>query len=319
LCVLAAAAGLSCSQTLDAGGNERGPLPVNEHNPVVLLNDSWSDNWSPEYAALLANHGGPPLAAIVVNATQYWPDLDANLAGWREFVQTARESGLGALPDPVRSEARQLVVPPDRQVGSTTPNNSAGAQLILRKSKELSLPGQPLVVVSGSQLTDIADAYLLDPTVADRVVVVAQLGSYAEPKAAMAEPNGDLDPWADWIVAQHFAYVQLSVHYDQGADLTVDDFARLPANRFGTWLSDKHGKLSELESASEQEAILAVADARFVAAVVPGRPDTSPGFNVPPGQGPSIVPSDGGNVWLVTQIDPTVPRARLWDMLTREW
>ena len=40
----------------------------------------------------------------------------------------------------------------------------------------MSLPWRPLVVVTGSRLTDVADAYLMDPTVADRVVVVSALG-----------------------------------------------------------------------------------------------------------------------------------------------
>lgn len=314
--VLAAMLVPSCGQTLDAGANQYGPLSVGTHNPVILVNDSWSDNWSPEYAALLANQGGPPLSGIVVNATQYWPDLDANLAGWRDFVAAARSSGLRNVPDPLRSPAPQLVVPPDRQVASTRPNNSPGAQLIVRKSRELALPGQPLVVVSGTQLTDIADAYLLDPSVVERVVVVAQLGSYAEPRAAMGSPNGDLDPWADWIVAQYFTYVQISVYYDQGVDVTPDDLPKLPANPFGAWMSTKQAKVSKAQNAADQGAILAVADASFDVAVVPGKADTSPGFNVPPGQGPSMVPSPDGNGWLVTQIDPAAPRARLWQMLT---
>jgi hypothetical protein len=314
--LLAGVLAVSCGQTLDAGSNQYGILPVDEHNPVILLNDSWSDNWSAEYAALFANHGGPPLAAIVVNASEYWPDLDANLAGWREFVTAAHGAGLRGIPDPIRSDAAQLVVPPDRLIDSTQPNHSAGAELIVRKSRELALPGQPLVVVSGSQLTDVADAYLIDPSVVDRVLVVAQLGAYSDPNASMAAPNGDLDPWADWIVAQCFAYVQLSVYYDQAVDVTAYDLGKLPANTFGTWMSAKQAKVSRQQNAADQEAILAVAAPGFLTSVVTGRADTSAGFNVPPGQGPTLVPSDTGNAWLVKQIDASVPRARLWEMLS---
>ena len=317
LAIFAVALAAACGQTLDAGYNVlRGSLPVDERNPVILINDSWSDNWSPEYAALLANNGGPRLAGILVNATQYWPDLEANLAGWRDFVSTAREAGLRGIPEPIASAGRQLIVPPDRRIESTKPNNSAGAQLILRKSKELSLPGQPLVILSCSQLTDIADAYLLDPTVVDRAVVVAQLGSYSEPKGPMTGPNGDLDPWADWIVAQYFNYVQISVYYDQSADVTADDLAGLPKNQFGVWMSTKHAQLSSQPTASEQEAILVVSDRDFIASVVPSVADTSAGFNVPRGQGPPLVPNDGGNAWLVTQVNAAVARTRMWAMLT---
>jgi hypothetical protein len=316
--LLAIALAPACGQELDAGYNvsHGGKLPADEHNPVILINDSWSDNWSAEYAALFANNGGPQLAGILVNGTEYWPDLDANLAGWQAFVAAARSSGLGGIPDPIRSESPQLVVPPDRQIASTRPNNSLGAQFILRKSRELSLPGQPLVILSCSQLTDIADAYLLDPTIVDRVMVVAQLGAYSESKGPMTGPNGDLDPWADWIVAQYFNYVQISVYYDQGADVTAEDLAKLPQNPLGTWMSAKHAKISNLPTAADQVPVLAVADPSFVAAVVPSAADTSAGFNVPRGQGPPLVPSDGGNATLVTQIDATGARTRMWQMLT---
>jgi hypothetical protein len=35
--------------------------------------------------------------------------------------------------------------------------------------------------MAATSLTDIADAYRVDPTVVDRVVVVAALGTYAAP------------------------------------------------------------------------------------------------------------------------------------------
>jgi len=315
--LVAVALAPSCGQTLDAGYNVYPtPLHVDKRNPVILINDSWSDNWSPEYAALVTTRGGLQLAGIIVNRTHYWPDLDANLAGWRDFVSVAHASGLRGMPDPIGSAGPQLVVPPDRRIASTRPNNSEGARFILRKSQELSLPGLPLVILSCSQLTDIADAYLLDPTVVDRVVVVAQLGSYSESKGSMTGPNGDLDPWADWIVVQHFSYVQIGVNYDQSADVTEADLANLPENAFGTWMSNKRAKLSNLPTAADQETILAVSDPYFVTSVVPSAADTSAGFNVPRGQGPALVPSESGNVWLVTQIDGTVARTRMWELLT---
>ena len=60
--------GIGCSQTWDAGyDHPHGILPVDERNPLILLNDGAYDNWSGEYAVLLANAGGSPLAAIIVD------------------------------------------------------------------------------------------------------------------------------------------------------------------------------------------------------------------------------------------------------------
>jgi hypothetical protein len=313
---LAACLVSACGQSLDAGNNtSQTKLPVDQRNPVILLNDSWQDNWSPEYAALFANHSGPPLAGIIVTASQYWPDINANLAGWNAFATAARAGGLRGIPDPVASAGAQLVVPPDRLVESTQPNHSAGAQLILRKSKELWLPGQPLVVLAGAQLTDVADAYLIDPTVVDHVVVVAQVGSYADPKGPMNRPNGDLDPWADWIVSQYFQYVQISVYYDQSVDVTADDLANLPKNPFGTWMATKLASFSNLQNASDQEGILAVAEPSFIVSLARSTADLSGGFNSPPGQGPPLIPDAAGGDWLITQVNATVARTRMWEML----
>src|SRR6266540_6360222 len=104
-----------CEQALDIGHNTHGKLPVDARNPAILINDSFNDNWSPEFAALFANNGGPRLTGIVVNNSLYWPELTVNLAGWNDFVSRARKSGLQGLPDVTRSEAMAFVVPPDRR------------------------------------------------------------------------------------------------------------------------------------------------------------------------------------------------------------
>jgi len=311
--VLAVGFAAGCEQALDVGHNTNGKLPADARNPAILINDSFSDNWSPEFAALFANNGGPQLTGIIVNASLYWPDLNANVAGWNDFVTHARASGLQGLPGVTRSETTAFVVPPDRQIESTAPVATDGAQFIVDKSRELSLPWLPVVIIACSQLTDIANAYLIDPTVVERVVVVAQLGSYSAPKGLMTGPNGDLDPWADWIVAQKFRYVQISAFYDQSADVTADDV--LPANPLGDWMAAKRTSLSPLPVASDQEPILALAAPEFVTTVVQSSADTSAGFASPFGQGPPLVPDPNGNAWLITQIDATAARKRMWQML----
>ncbi|HSS40009.1 MAG TPA: hypothetical protein VLT58_14675, partial [Polyangia bacterium] len=149
-----------CSETLDAGMNRgNGLLPVGAHNPLVLINDWALDNWFGEYAVLLANAGGPPLAGIIVNATPTWPDIQKNVTGWRDFVAAARASGLQNVPDPQASVAAPLVMPASGNIDDTHPNRSEGALLIVNQSRTLSLPSRPMVVASGDGLTDVADAY----------------------------------------------------------------------------------------------------------------------------------------------------------------
>src|SRR6185437_11720263 len=161
---------------LDAGQDApHGLLPVDERNPVIIYNDSSSDNWMGEYSVLLANSGGPALAGIVITASSYWPAVADNVTGWTNLVSAAESGGLTNLPAVTTSAGKPLVRPADGQIGHTTANDSAGAELILSLSRKLGVPARPVVILAGTQLTDIADAYLVDPTVVDRVVVVAAL------------------------------------------------------------------------------------------------------------------------------------------------
>jgi hypothetical protein len=255
------------------------------------------------------------LAGIVVTASRYWSDLDANVAGWKKLVAAARASGLDHIPDVTVSASSPLSAPADGRIESTVPNRSTGAKLILDVSQKMSSPGHSVVVLACTQLTDVADAYLMDPTVVDRAVVVAPLGAYSPPEGLMTGPNGDLDPWADWIVAQKFRYVQISATYDQSADVTADDIPSLPRNAFGDWMAAKQPNLSPLNTAADQMAVLAVALADFPVTVERAASDPSAGFGNPVGQGPPLLPDPNGNAWLVTEVRPRLGQSVLWQML----
>jgi hypothetical protein len=308
-----ALATFGCGGTLDAGTDgPHGLLPVDERSPVILSQDDWSADWLGEYAVLLANTGGPPLAGIIVNATKFWGDVGANVGGWKDLLAAARDSGLKKLPDVTPSPGMPLARPGDGVIEHTVGNGSAGAHKIVELSLALSTPTRPVVIATATALTDIADAYLLDRSVVDRVVVVAALGQYQSPKWIMAGPNGDMDPWADWIVVQKFRYVQ-AAWYDQTGDVKPSDLSSLPANPFGSWISGKQSKIIAALTAADQVALLAAALPHFTVAVQCASPDLSGGYDST--QGPPLVPDDNGNVYLITRIAAPLAPSRLWDML----
>ena len=261
-------AATSCSETRDLGSSSpHGLLPVDERNPVILLNDGAYDNWQPEYAILLASGGGPKLAGIVVNTQSGFPDLDTSVAGWQALVTAARKSGLRDIPDPIKSASTALVRPANDDIASTIPNNSDGALFIKNESARLSLPYRPLVVATGGRLTDIADAYLMDPTVAERVVVVSALGEKTASGGIMDAPNGQLDPWASTIVGARFPYVQVSTWYDQMTDVPASRLSDLPANAFGDWVAAKQPGILDWIGAADQVSIQAFGIPGFAIAV----------------------------------------------------
>jgi hypothetical protein len=304
----------ACSETLDAGFNRpRGPLPVGQTNPVILYQDDWSGDWLGEYAVLLASSGGPPLAGIIVNASKIWGDLGINTSGWNDLVNAAGASHLPNIPDVTSSAGVALTMPANGQIDSTTPNNSLGAQRIRDLSSQLSQPNLPVVVVAATSLTDLADAYLIDHSVVDRVVVVAALGGYSAPNASMDAPNGDMDPWADWIVAQRFRYIQVSAYYDQTGDVTTTDLPSLPQNPLGNRIMTKQPNIIDIPQAADQVALLAVGLPGFAVSAQQVSPDTSGGFDTT--QGPPLVPDPNGKDWVVTQIAAPLAQSRLWQML----
>ena len=301
----------ACGGNLDAGWDEpKGMLPVDNRNPTVLCNDGYYDNWQGEYAMLLSSTGGPPLVGIVVNDSGPWPELNDNMAGWRQMVDAARESGLRDIPDPLASTGPVLVRPSDGNIESTVPNRSEGARFIIDASQRRALPYRPLVVVTGGRLTDVADAYLMDPTLPERVVVVSSLGSTTTDGGEMGPPNGEMDTWADVIVTQRFRYVQVSAFYDQKTDVTDSLVSQLPNNAFTSWIESKYANVWDYGPASDQVGVLAVAIPSFVSSVVRAVQQ-----DVGDDEIPLLSGEPDGSVWLVTDVRGVVGTARLWDML----
>jgi hypothetical protein len=304
---------VACGGTLDAGGDEpKGQLPVDDRNAIVICNDGPEDNWQGEYAMLFANTSGPSLAGIVINTGGIWRDLDENLAGWQQMVSAAREAGLRNIPDPVASEGPPLERPSGGNIESTVPNSSEGARFIVETSQQLAQPFRPLVVVTGGRLTDVADAYLMDSTLPDRVVVVSALGSVTSDGGEMGVANGELDTWADIIVAQKFRYVQVSAFYEQMDDVPSSLLPELPVNAFTAWLEAKQPDVwGDVLVAADQVGVLAVAVPEFVSDVTTVVQDGENSDGLP------LLSGDpSGQIQLVTEVDGAVAAARFQEMLT---
>src|SRR5215207_7258995 len=163
-----------------------------------MVNDGPRDNWHGEYAMLLAASGRAKLVGIVVDGTPIYPVLEDNVSGFRQMVDAARSSGMQGIPDPTASvsPALDLVRPASGVIEDTVPNRSEGARLILDMAQRYGSAVHPLVIATGSAVTDAADAYLLDPTLPERAVVVSSLGNIEETGVRSGDPNGNIDVWA---------------------------------------------------------------------------------------------------------------------------
>jgi hypothetical protein len=318
ICAVSALSVLSAcgGSILDAGSDRlHGPLPIDERNPIILANDGPHDNWDGEFAMVLASRGRINLLAIIVNTAPYYPLIEDNVQGWRDMVKAARASGMRNIPDPTTSIGPILQRPANGDVSVTEPNHSEGARLIIDAAHRLSQPLRPIVVATGGRLTDIADAYLIDPSIADLVVVVASLGQSASDGsgAVMSIPNGEIDPWADEIVLRKFRYVQVNAYYAQQGDIPSARVGELPANPFGAWMTSKLADILSTSVATDQNSIIACAFPDFALNVV--RMSEASATPPPAGTSPTLSPNFVGNGWVVNRGNNALATARFWEGL----
>jgi hypothetical protein len=300
---------LGCSGQLDAGSDSpHGPLPVDERSAIVMINDGARDNWHGEFALLLAASGRAKLVGIVVNGSAIYPMLEENVNGYRRMVQAGRNSGMRNIVDPTASVAPALVRPASASIEETVPNRSEGARLILDAAERYGTEVHPLVIATGGAVTDAADAYLMDPTLAERAVVVASLGNVDAGVTQTRDPNGGLDAWATTIVSTRMRFVQVNGFYDQLLDLPEARVTELPKNPFGTWMAEKRPEILDLIQACDQVSVLSAALPWFAQSVARMRAEPSDTV-------PTLVADPAGQVWHITQSDSERARSELWSVL----
>jgi hypothetical protein len=192
-------------------------------------------------------------------------------------------------------------------IEDTVANGSEGAQLIVDAARRWGSATRPLAIATGGALTDVADAYLLDPSLSDRVVVVASLGQVSGTGARLLSPNGYRDQWATFIVVSRLPYVQVNGYYDQLADIPEERVPALPKNAFGTWLADKRADILNLAIATDQVSVLAAGLPGFALDVTRMRLDEAD---------PTVLDADPtGRVWHVARSDSDLARQTLWSAL----
>ncbi len=299
---------VACRGELDAGFDEpHGLLPVDERSPIIVVNDGALDNWQVEYAALLASARRAELVAVIVNKNAEYPSIETNVGNFRELIAAGRASGMSQLPDPVASVAPALVRPDTDRIEDTVPNRSEGARLLVRAAAEHGTRTHPLTIATGGALTEVADAYLLDPSLAERVVVVASLGQSEGTGARTNEPNGFRDRWATFIVTSRIPYVQVNGYYDQMLDVPEDRVPELPDNAFGAWMAQKRTKLLDDIVACDQVSVLAAALPWFSSTVKRVRREAD--------DSTLLISDPNGPLWHVEQSDADRARDELWSLL----
>ena len=228
-------------------------LPYDRSCPVIYDNDDHRDTYTDEFLLALASAGEIDLRGIITttpcgidNPLVPQEDFDAFVAGRAEIVAKARRSGLRNLPDPVAGPCRALRRPPSSRIEDTLPIDTPGSRLIVEEAQR-AYTNAPLVILTGGPLTAVADAYLLDPGIAEHVVVASLLGTCDD----MGDYNGATDPWAAYIVVERLRYVQFPGGCGP-ARVPKARLRELPDTELRQWMIEKHHPTNSLPA--EQDA-----------------------------------------------------------------
>lgn len=209
---------------------------VDSTNPMVYDNDLFAGGVDDEYMWAKASAGASLKGIIATREMSFSSGPDTLPGGYsftlqhgldeaRASVERARRSGMRNLPDPVAGAGVRLVKPASGRIRDTRAAASPGTDLILAAARNAT-PRKPLVLfVGGGQATTVANAYLLDPSITRRMVVI---GTGLDGKTK--------DPWAAWIVAKRCKLLNFGesrLWWPQrplASILPPDRFAGLPRN-----------------------------------------------------------------------------------------
>lgn len=172
-----------------SAGSLPDPLAVDNTTPFVYVNDQ-GDNYNAELALAMASRGFVDLRGYLfsypgepwLSGRQFRTRREEYETHHRTVHERARRSGFDDLP-PVElgvvGERHRR--PESGAVEDTSVVGSAGTERIVSAARAATRDN-PLVVAVGSDLCTVADAYLTDPTIAERTVVFLNWsGSPSEP------------------------------------------------------------------------------------------------------------------------------------------
>ncbi len=172
-------------------------LPYDNRCPVIHDNDDHRDVYTDEYLMALAHRGDIDLKALITTYAPNQRECKLFVQGRKEIVEKARRSGMKNLPVAMAGTNNRLKKPDSNRIEDTEPLDLKASEFIVKEAKD-ARPRRPLVIVTGGQLTTVANAYLLDPGIADNVVVSGIFG------VDQKDYNAGLDSWAWTIVLSKF-------------------------------------------------------------------------------------------------------------------
>ena len=238
-------------------------------NPLIIDNDDPADTYTDEYACALAAAGAINLKGLITSSSYTTfnhyitgTDFDNWLTDRAGIKTKALEIGWTGIPTPVSGVKGNLTKPGSEVIEDTTPANSAGGQLIVTEANNASV-SVPLVVCVGGSLGSVADAYLLDNTIVNKVIVLAIVGNSSG--TGMNDFNAWLDPWAAYIVLKKFKMIAFRTIPSNAPAVTKAQISSdLPDSSLKTWMYDKTIPAGQTDRDADCPPVISIMEPGYV-------------------------------------------------------
>lgn len=224
-------------------------LPIHESKYVIFDNDDHRDVYTDEYLLALSHLGNINLIALVTTYSPNKNDYNLFVNGRNDIVKKAEKSEMQHLPKVFAGTHDRLVKPVSNKIEDTRPLDIEASRFVVKQAKYANSE-HPLVFVTGGQLTVIANAYLIDPTIVDKVIVSGVFG------VRELDYNGGLDSWAWKIVLSKFRVLAIpigpssqrgTVYMKPPVVTKADIYTKLPQELpLFQWMYQKHHPTNSL-------------------------------------------------------------------------
>lgn len=200
---------------------------VTTSNPVIYDNDMILDTPELFFLWLKANKGQVNLVGNVNTQDLFIPpnivhSHDSTFVQWTDAYNKAIAIGLKNIPKPVKGSDDYLRRPASGVPEQTVRKDSVGSDLIILEARKCTA-AKPLVIFVGGQVTSIANAYLKDNSIADKIVVLHVDGW------DKTDYNG-VDYWANEIVVRKMLYCNWDGSFINNQTTWYDPFRPLQVN-----------------------------------------------------------------------------------------
>jgi gliding motility-associated-like protein len=237
---------------------------VNETNAIIYDNDMLEDTPEDEFLWLKYNQGKANLVGNIItrnmdmcNQGSCKYTMQSTIDQWNKVTSAVKAAGIKMVTPTIGADA-MLTAPASFKIEDTKWKSSAGADLIIREALKCTKE-KPLVILVGGQATTVANAYLKNPSIADRVIVFHIKGYKDVPN--IARGFNTIDAWSAYIVMKKMRYINFAGdHYSwypgKNVNLTQTMINSLPDNHMANSIKKWYSSFFRIESIGDAPQVL---------------------------------------------------------------